>query len=422
MTKEREVVLTGLGVVSPIGIGAEAYWESILLGKSGVTHIDIFSGDDLPVPIGALVSDFEPKKMVKPRKSLKVMSRDIQLAYVAADLAYENAGLEIGQIAPERSGVVFGSDMIAADLDELRPAFAMVMEEGRVHFERWGDEAMAKMYPLWLLKYLPNMPACHIGIAKDARGPSNSITQGEASSLQAISEAYHIIKRGRADMMIAGGTASRVHPTMWAYGRSYGLSQRTDTPSEASRPFDAGRDGMVHGEGSAAFVLETREVAEARGAKILARIDSVANFCDATRPGTPANGNATRNVLKSLLEQSGIAADQIGHVNAEGLSTVEDDQLEASAIADVLGRVPVTAPKSYFGNLGSGTGAVELVATVLGLEKGLVPPTLNYTTPDPTCPVNVVHGEPLAQTSPYAIAINHLRSSRCVGLLLARES
>lgn len=421
MTKEREVVLTGFGVVSPIGIGAEAYWESILSGKSGVTQVNLFSGDDLPVSIGAMVSNFEPKKMVKPRKSLKVMSRDIQLAYVAADLAYENAGIEVGQPDPDRSGVVFGGDMIAADLDELRPAFAMVMEEGRVHFERWGREAMAKMYPLWLLKYLPNMPACHIGIAKDARGPSNSVTHGEASSLLAISEAYHIIRRGNADMMIAGGTASRVHPTMWAYGRSYELSKRTDLPAEASRPFDANRDGMVHGEGAAAFILEARESAEARGAKILAKIEAMANFCDATRPGTPSNGNATRNVLKSLLQKTGIAADQIGHVNAEGLSTVEDDCLEASAIADVLGQVPVTAPKSYFGNLGGGTGAVELVATILGLEKGLVPPTLNYTTPDPTCPINVVYGEPLAQSSPYAIAINHLRSSRCVGLLLSKE-
>ena len=421
MTKEREVVLTGLGVVSPIGIGADAYWESIQTGTSGITRIGLFSGEDLPVPIGACVSDFEPKKMVKPRKSLKVMSRDIQLAYVAADLAYEDANLEVGQLDPDRCGVIFGSDMIAADLDELRPAFQMVMEDGRVHFERWGSEAMAEMYPLWMLKYLPNMPACHIGIAKDARGPSNSVTQGEASSLLAISEAYHIIKRGRADMMVAGGTASRVHPTMWAYGRSYGLSQNTDDPSQASRPFDADRDGMVHGEGSAAFILETREMAEARGARIFARIDAMANFCDATRPGTPANGNATRNVLKSLLEQTGLQPDQIGHVNAEGLSTVEDDHLEASAIADVLGQVPVTALKSYFGNIGGGTGAVELVATLLGLEKGLVPPTLNYTTPDPACPVNVVHGEPLAQSSPYAIAINHLRSSRCVGLLLNRD-
>lgn len=420
MTKEREVVLTGMGVVSPIGVDAETYWDSLLSGKSGVTRIDLFSGDHLPVPIGAIVSDFDPKNMVKPRKSLKVMSRDIQLAYVASDLAYQNAGLEVGRVDPDRSGVIFGSDMIAADLDELRPAFATIMEEGRVHFERWGGEAMAQMYPLWLLKYLPNMPACHVGIAKDARGPSNSVTQGEASSLLAISEAYHIIRRGRADIMIAGGTASRVHPTMWAYGRSYALSRRTDVPSEASRPFDADRDGMVHGEGSAAFILEARDVAEARGAKILARVLGVANFCDATRPGTSPNGNAIRNVLKSLLEQGNISADQVGHVNAEGLSTVEDDRIEASAIADVLGQVPVTAPKSFFGNLGGGTGAVELVASVLGLEKGLVPPTLNYTTPDPACPIRVVHGEPLAQTSPYAIAINHLRSSRSVGILLAR--
>jgi 3-oxoacyl-[acyl-carrier-protein] synthase II len=420
MTKDREVVLTGQGVVSPIGIGTDAYWESLLAGKSGVVRIDLFAGNDLPVPIGGVISDFDPKKMVKPRKSLKVMSRDIQLAYVAADLAYQDAGLEVGQLDPDRSGVVFGSDMIAADLDELRPAFATVMENGYVHFERWGDEAMAQMYPLWMLKYLPNMPACHIGITKDARGPSNSVTQGEASALLAISEAYHIIQRGAADMMIAGGTASRVHPTMWAYGRSYALSKRTAVPHEASRPFDAGRDGMVHGEGAGAFVLENRESAEARGAKILAVVEGVANFCDATKPGTPSNGNAIRNVLKSLLDQGKIAADQVAHLNAEGLSTVEDDRVEASAIADVLGQVPVTAPKSYFGNLGGGAGAVELVASLLGLQKELVPPTLNYTTPDPTCPINVVHGEPLAQANPYAIAINHLRSARCVGLLLKR--
>ena len=188
MTSSREIVITGLGVVSPIGIGRGPFWDSLCEGRSGVRRLGLFNGDDPPSPIGGEVADFDPKQYVRPRKSLKVMSRDIQLGFAAADMAYQEAALSPGAVAPERFGVVFGADMITADLSELQPAFAGCMVDGRFDFARWGQSAMAEMFPLWMLKYLPNMPACHVGIAQDARGPNNSITLGDASSLAAMAE------------------------------------------------------------------------------------------------------------------------------------------------------------------------------------------------------------------------------------------
>ena len=215
------------------------------------------TASDLPVPFGGEVADFDPKQYVRPRKSLKVMNRDIQLAFVAADLACADGGIRERRIDPERLGVLFGADMMACDLEELTNAYRACMVDGRFDFSRWGPAAMAEIFPLWMLKYLPNMPACHVGIAQDARGPNNTIVSGEVSSLAAVAEAVGVLERGQADVMIVGGSSSRIHPTVWACSRDLPLSRRSDDPAAACRPFDARRDGMVYGEGAAAFLLET---------------------------------------------------------------------------------------------------------------------------------------------------------------------
>ena len=376
--------------------------------------MSLFDSDQMPVRFGGEVDDFEPKQYVKPRKSLKVMSRDIQFAYTAADLACLDAKLDAGSVDPERLGVVLGADMMYCDLGEIADAYRGCMVDGTFDFSRWGERAFDEMHPLWLLKYLPNMPACHVGIARDARGPTNSITLAEASSLLAVAEGMRAIERGKADAMIVGGAGSRLHPTSLAFRSDRLLSHRNDDPTRACRPFDAHRDGMVNGEGAGVFVIESRTHAEARGAKIIARLLGYANHCEPPTNGRPPEGTAIRASITGALRAAGLKADQIGHVNAHGLSTPDHDRVEAQAIHDCLGDVWVTAPKSFFGDLGAGTGAVEMAASLVAIEDQRVPVTLNYEQSDPLCPVNVVHGEAQAVESSTALVMNQTTMGQAV--------
>jgi 3-oxoacyl-[acyl-carrier-protein] synthase II len=417
MTHKKEIVITGAGVVSPIGIGQDAFWASLVEGRSGVRKLATFADPEL-VPFGGEVVDFDPKDYVRQRKSLKVMSRDIQLGFAAADLACIEARHHEHAIDPERLGIVFGDDMIPCELDELVPAYRNCITDGRFDYKRWGEASMAEIFPLWMLKYLPNMPACHIGIAQDARGPNNTLTLSDVSSLSAAAEAVRVIDRGAADAMIVGGAGSRIHPTMLFRGGLFELSRRSDDPPGASRPFDATRDGMVNGEGAAAFVFEAKEHALARGAAPLARVLGYSAAFEPAANGKALHGISIRQAIRGALRDSGIAPADVGCVIAHGISTVLDDQREASAIRDVLGDVAVTAPKSYFGHLGAGSGAVDMVAGVLTLKHGLVPPTLNYRLPDPLCPIHVIHDGPQKLEQPAVIILSHTQHGQAVAVAL----
>jgi 3-oxoacyl-[acyl-carrier-protein] synthase II len=421
MALNKEIVVTAAGAVCPIGIGLDAIWASLVEGRSGVRRLDFYDSPGVPVPFGGEIADFDPKLFVKNRKSLKVMSREIQLAVAAAEMAAEQAGHRAKPIEPDRFGVIFGADVIPCELPELAPAFHSCLVEGKFDFHRWGHAAMSEMFPLWLLKYLPNMPACHIGLAQDARGPNNSLTLGEVSSLSAAVEAARVIERGQADAMIAGGAGSRIYPTMLFRGIVYDLSRRGEEPAKASRPFDAGRDGAVNGEGAAVVILESREHAESRGAATLAKIVGHASAYEPTadcRTAQYLQGTAIRRMLHDVLEASGVAPQDVGCVIAHGMSTQHDDRREAEAIREILGDVPVTAPKSYYGHFSAGSGAVELAIGLLMLKHRLIPPTLNYETPDPACPVNVVHGQARLLESPTVLVLSHSQQGRAVAVLL----
>ncbi|HEV3418270.1 MAG TPA: beta-ketoacyl synthase N-terminal-like domain-containing protein, partial [Pirellulales bacterium] len=273
---------------------------------------------------------------------------------------------------------------------------------------------------LWLLKYLPNMAACHVAIAHDARAHNNSIVMADVSSLLAVAEGMRIIERGQADMMVVGGaSAMRVHPTSLIFHGEAFLSRRNDDPAGACRPFDADRDGMVNGEGAAAFILESRQPAERRGARVLARILAASSRFEPSRDGQPLRGNAIRQSIVAALDAAQLMPADIGHVNAHGLGTIEHDRAEAQAIRDVLGNVSVTAPKSFFGNLGAAGGAVEMAASLLTLETGQIAATLNYERVDPECPVNVVHGAPQRTDKPVALLLNQSFSGQSVALVVA---
>ena len=412
-------VITGLGVVSPIGIGLGPFWESLRAGRSGVRTITRFDPTGLAAPFGGEVLGFDPKQYVKPRKSLKVMSREIQFGFAAADMAMTDAGLGPGAVEPERLGVVFGCDMIYSDIEELIPAYQKCIVDGRFQFQRWGERALGEMFPLWMLKHLPNMPASHIGIAHDARGPTNSSTLGEVSSLLAVIEGMRIIERGHADVMIVGGTSTRLHPAALAYRGDFWLSQRANEPEKASRPFDSARDGMVNGEGAAALILESRAHAQRRKARILASAVAASSRFEPRRNGTPMQGTAVRSAIAATLQSAGLQPQEIGYVGAHGLSTVEHDRAEAQAIHAVMGDVPVTAPKSYFGNLGAGSGAVELAAHVLALHAGEIPMTLNYEQPDPECPIRVVRGEPAILSKRTALVLSQATMGQAAAVVIS---
>lgn len=419
--QSRDVVITGVGIVSPIGIGRDAFWKSIAAGQSGVGPVTLFDTSAYPVHFAAEVRDFDPKALVRPRKSLKVMSREIQFGFAAADLAMADAGLEPGRVEPTRFGSVYGADMIYCELPELADAYRRCVADGKFEMSRWADAAMAQMFPLWLLRNLPNMVACHVAIVQEAQGPNNTISLSDVSSLTAIGEAVRVIERNAADVMITGGVGARVNPTTYCFRGHHDLSHRNDDPAAASRPFDANRDGLVNGEGSAAFVLETREHATARGATILARVLSQASSHEALQSGKPLTGAAVERVIKTAMERAGLQAADLSHVNAHGLSTIEDDRYEAQAIHAQLGEVPVTAPKSFFGHLGAGGGALELAASVLALQHREAPRTLNYEDPDPACPVNVIHGEPLKTQGRAALKLSTSRLGHAAAIAIAAD-
>jgi 3-oxoacyl-[acyl-carrier-protein] synthase II len=416
MQAESDVVVTGMGVVSPIGVSLEHFWESIREGRSGVDLLEDHS--QTPVKFGGAVKDFDPKPFVRPRKSLKVMCREIQMAYVASAKAMQHAGLEAGAGEPDRFGVLFGSEMHYTTPYEMVAVVDSCLVDGQFEFTGWGQHAMRDISPLWLLKFLPNMAACHVAIGFDARGPNDSLVLGEASSLLAIMEAASIIRRGWADVMIAGGVGARIPIGSVIFRGFANLSHRNAAPQAASRPFDKARDGMVNAEGAGIVILESRKHAEARGANIQARVLEAGSSFQRRSNSLCTTQKAIKNSITRALAKSEVTVNDLSHVNANGISTVNEDASEAQAIRETLGDVPVTAPKSLFGNIGAGTGAVEMIASILALNSNEVPATVNYETPDPACPVNVVTN-PASCNKPAALLLNQSGTGQAAALVIA---
>lgn len=408
--KPLRVVITGVGVVSPIGVGNDAFWESLMAGRSGIGFLKAFPNDVLPSKLAAEVDNFNPLKFVRHRKTIKVMSRDIQLGVSSAALAMQDAHLKKGTIDPDRLGVVYGAGHIPTAPSELAEAAAFCAGSDEFDYDMWGEDSMGQIYPLWLLRQLPNMPACHVAIEHDARGPNNTITSREASPLLALAEAVHWIQRGVTDCMIVGASGCDLHPVDLARLSLFEDLSRHDDPGRACRPFDRDRDGCVVGEGSASFVVENYEFAKARGAKIYGEVLAVAGGCDGRGYYNGSGGTGLVRAIETALKKAQIEPHEIGHINTHGKSTVRDDYVESRAYHRALGAaaetIPVTGLKSYFGTFDAGSGAVELAGSLLALRYGMVPHTLNYENPDPECRLNVVHREPLRLRNFTALSVN----------------
>jgi 3-oxoacyl-[acyl-carrier-protein] synthase II len=398
--RARSVVVTGLGIVSPCGIGKDAFWKSLREGRSGVSIVGLFDCTNVSQGVGGEVKDFNDETIKKVhlkdlRKSLKVMSRDIQMAMAAASQAIAETNLKTAGIPPERIGVEYGANLIFSPPEDLQDAcWACTDEQKQFHFEQWGEKGLAKMEPLWMLKYLPNMPGCHIAIYADARGPSNSLTLDEASSGVVITEALRILRRGAADVMIAGATGTRLHPIRAMHANLWDdVAADCEHPESSCRPFDARRSGQVIGEGAGCLVLEEEDHARKRGVPILGRLLGGGSSCVLGRDGQPDVRRAIVNAIEAALRDAGLKPADIGHINAHGSGDPEDDAMEASAIHEAFGpaaaSIPVVSIKGYTGNSGGGCGIIEIAASLLSAREGLAPRTLNCDQPDPALKLNV---------------------------------
>jgi 3-oxoacyl-[acyl-carrier-protein] synthase II len=403
-----DIVITGIGLMSSIGIGEDAFWESLQAGHCGFRQVEHLSHVGTPDCIGGEVTEFTAKSarkqhLSKVKKQIKVMCREIQLGVASALQAVEHAGIESGSVPPQRIGVDFGANLMSSPPDVLLDAGVACKPDGSsFSYDRWGncgEDRFKGMEPLWLLRYLPNMPGCHIGIAVDARGPNNSITQDEASGGLVLSEAANIIRRGRADIMITGTTGTRLHAvkscqhTLW--------DTLADGPAaERCRPLDKDRRGEVLSESACTFILESRTHAEARGANILGTLLSTAASCVLDSDGRPNEQLAVERAATAALQRAGVSAADLGHVNMCASGHLTRDGYESSAIRNVLAdkadTVAVTAPKSYLGSAGSGAGLAEMAVSILGLKHGVVPKTLNFRASDDDGQLNVVADEHLA--------------------------
>jgi 3-oxoacyl-[acyl-carrier-protein] synthase II len=402
----RRVAITGLGVICPLGNSADALWDALSAGRSGVATLSqlppledrvVFGGE--ATEFTGKIDNFGPlgndrKKAI--RKALKVMCRETMMAVAAAQHAVADAGYGEALMEPMRSGVVFGSDyMLSPPEDFIDGMTRCDVSSGKLDYQRWGTDGLREMSPLWMLKYLPNMPGSHIAIFNDLRGPNNSLTLREISGLMAIREAAQTIARGHADCMIAGATGTRIHSFKTIHAmQNEQLADPNCTPAEASRPFDAKRTGMVLGEGAGAVLLEELQTARARGATIYGEIRGTGSSAvtDANLQGQPIA--ALANASRTAMNESQIPASELGHVNAHGLGTTQGDLAEAQVLQEAFGEhsktLPVVAAKSYFGNLGAGGGIVELVSSVKALQHGRLFKTLNYEAPDPLGPALAV--------------------------------
>ena len=417
MKQDRRVAITGLGLVTPLGFGAEALWTGLLEKRNAVRRITVFDPSGFPCQVGGEIdglkmSDFVPKSY---RKSTKVMARDIEIAVACAYLAAKDAKLntkcliERGEAAgppnfePSRLGANIGSGLICADLVELAGALATAVDEkGGFSLKKWGAEGMSNLTPLWLLKFMPNMLACHVTIVHDAQAPSNTITCGEASSHLAIGEAVRTVARGAADICICGGAESKLNPMGLIRQELLGrlTNSGNDDPASACKPFDSRRDGTVISESGGLIMVEELEHARSRGARIYGEVSGFGASADVHSWKAPdPEGRAIATSIRKALADASLSPEEVDLIAAQGLGTVQHDLSEAAGIRSVFdqraAQIPTLATTGAIGNSGAGSGAIDLAVAVLAMDNNTVPPSQNTSVVDPACGLNVVRGDPI---------------------------
>jgi 3-oxoacyl-[acyl-carrier-protein] synthase II len=388
--------VTGVGLVCGCGIGTDEVWRNLLAGKSGIGPITQFDAAAFDCRIAGEVRNFDPLLWVE-KKELKKMGRFIQLALAAADFAFRMSGFEVTPEMAPATGVYIASGIGGFD----------VIEREHSKFLQGGP---SKISPFFIPASIINLASGHISIRYGAKGPNSATATACSASAHAIGDSYKIIERGDADAMIAGGSEATITPMgVGGFAAMRALSTRNDEPERASRPFDAQRDGFVVGEGSGVLILEALEVAERRGAQILAEIVGYGMSGDAYHITQPAEeGDGGYRVTMKTLKDAKISPEQIGYVNAHGTSTPIGDAIETMALKHVFGahakKVPISSTKSMTGHLLGGAGGLEAGISVLALRDQILPPTINYENPDPACDLDYVPNHARKAEVQYALS------------------
>ena len=381
----RRVVVTGLGAVTPIGIGTDEFWTGLIEGRNGVDRVTHFDPSGYRSTLAAEVKGFDAGRWMDTKEARR-MDPFTQFAVAASVMAGEDAGLGSTGFDANRAGVIVGSGI----------GGSKTIEEGYVLLKEKGP---GSLNPFFVSMLLVNMAAAMVSIRLGLKGPMAALSVACSTGTNAVGDAYHIIERGDADIMLAGGSEACITPL--AYGgfcATRSMSQST-TPQTASRPFDRDRDGFVMGEGAGIAVLEELSHAQARGARIYAEVAGYANTADAYHFTAPEpSGDGMKRVMSAALSDAGMAPNDIDYVNAHGTSTVLNDKCESAAIIDVFGEhardLKVSSNKSMIGHLMGAAGAVEFVSSVLSVYRDVIPPTINYSQPDPECPLDYVASGP----------------------------
>jgi 3-oxoacyl-[acyl-carrier-protein] synthase II len=391
---KRRVVISGLGTVTSLGMGAEKFWESIKNGKCGIDTIERIDVSDLPTKVGAEIKDFNPTDFIE-KKEIKRMDRYAQYAMAAAQMAVESSKLNIEKVNRERMGVIIGSGV--GGIETMENQHSILIEKGP-----------GRISAFFVPMMIANMATGVVAIKYGAKGYNECIVTACASSTNSIGEAFKIIQRNDADIMIAGGAEAPISRLAFAGFCSNKAMSKNEDPTDASKPFDLDRDGFVMGEGAGILILEELEHALNRGADIIAEIVGYGCTNDAYHITAPAEGGeGGARCMKLAIEDAGIGPCDIGYINAHGTSTKPNDKNETTAIKTVFKeyayRLPISSTKSMTGHLLGASGAVEALITALALKEGFLPPTINYKTPDPECDLYYVPNKGISANINYAL-------------------
>jgi len=431
----HKAVITGIAAISCLGNSSRQMWAHLQAGRCGIAKITAFDPSGFSCKFAGQVGHFQIQAFLPKshRKAVKLMSRDIQLAVIAANEAFTDSGIitkgidaENVNIDPARTAINIGAGLISCDLVELAPAVGVSISDGEFDIRKWGKDGLELVTPLWLLKYLPNMPACHIGIIHDIQGPSNTITCAEVSGHLAISEAAELIARGASDIALAGGAEAKVNPIIMA--RQCLLKRvatgNSDDPAAACRPFDADASGSVFGEGAGMVVLEDYQHAENRGARMYAEIAGVghSNSINTAYEHLEPDGKGIRISIEKALADARIGPGDLDLIIPHGTGIPADDMAEAKAIEAVLRgvKVPVWPTKSMLSNTGAAAGAMDVVAAVCAMKDSLIPAAKNIGCKAQGCNLDIVT-EPLHKKINYALCCSYTYGGQTAAIVLKQE-
>ncbi len=424
---KRRVVVTGIGCITPLGQDVETAWSALQEGKSGIADITHFDASSFPTRFAAEVNSYDLGKYVDDPGLYKDVTHNTKFAIGAATQAVNDSGIMDENVDPTRFGIYLGAGEGQQDFPLFMKLISSSEKDGEIDLERFTELGLKEMNPYFEIEQEPNRPAGHLAALFNAQGPNLNCLTACAASSQAIGEATELIRRDEADIMLTGGAHSMIHPFgVTGFSLLTALSRRNDNPQQSSRPFDKNRDGFVLGEGAGMLILENLERAQARGAHIYGEILGYGSTADAYRiTDIHPQGRGAIACIKMALADANCNSDQIDYVNAHGTSTSVNDRVETMAIKGALGeenaaKTPVSSIKSMMGHLIAAAGSVEAITCLMAIRDGVMPPTMNYETPDPDCDLDYIPNQARESRVEHAISNSFGFGGQNVSLILGK--